>query len=80
MWATSVEVHLMPRQTTTHTKLGRLIRTRPGNMGDLAAATGINYVQISKYVNQHAVPTPAHRFKIAAYFGVEPEDIMGMCD
>lgn len=70
----------MPRQTTNHTKLGRLIRQRKGNMGDLAAATGINYVQLSKYVNLHAVPTPAHAFKIAEYFGVNPEDVLGMAD
>lgn len=70
----------MPRQTTNHTKLGRLIRQRPGNMGDLAAATGINYVQLSKYVNQAAVPSPKHRFLIADYFGVNPEDILGMAE
>lgn len=49
-------------------------------MGDLAAATGINYVQLSKYVNQAAVPSPKHRFLIADYFGVDPEAILGMAD
>lgn len=70
----------MPRRTTNHTKLGRLIRTHPGNMGDLAAKTGINYVQLSKYVNLHATPSPAHAFKIAQYFGVNPEDVLGMAE
>lgn len=70
----------MPRQTTNHTKLGRLIRQHKGNMGDLAAATGINYVQLSKYVNQAAVPSPKHRYLISEYFGCNPEDILGMAE
>lgn len=70
----------MPRQTTNHTKLGRLIRQHKGNMGDLAAATGINYVQLSKLVNHHAVPTPKQRFALAKYFDVDPEEVWGMCE
>lgn len=70
----------MPRQTTPHTKLGQLIRASGKNQTQIAADVGIHYIKLSRLANLHDQPTPSQAFKLADYFHVNPEDVIGLAD
>ncbi len=70
----------MPRQVTDKTKLGALIRHHGKPMYVIAAEVRIAFSQLSRYANMIDPIQPHHLARLADYFDVEPEDVIGLVD